>query len=67
MTQCQPITMHSVSSLIGWSDGILVQYLGGDESLPYVERGGYFYYFALTGKDYVLSMWSERNLGQEQE
>lgn len=55
---------HSITSLNRLGS---VQLIDGDTSLPYVERDGQYYYFALIGKDYHLIMTYSKDLQQENE
>ena len=58
------ITFASITGILAWVGGNHVKYLGNDEKLPYVLKGNLYHYFSYTGKQYKLSMTSERDLGE---
>jgi hypothetical protein len=64
-----PKVFQSVSSIISWSGGSQIRYVGNDNNMPYVEKQGTFYYFARQSQSepYRLVMESSRNVMAEKE
>lgn len=65
MTQSQlrPLEFHAVTSISEWAgrtNGI--KYLEGDPHMPYVEKGGIYYYFGQDKTGYHLLCACSRDL-----
>lgn len=59
MTQYQSIT-----SIMQWAGTRVIQYVGGDSSLPYVYKDGMYYYFEQTEQGYEMIMTSLWDLNE---
>lgn len=63
------LVFHAIPSICAWAgtiNGIL--FLNGDETLPYIEKHGVYYYFGEYGlkpnHEYRLVAMSDRDLGE---
>jgi len=69
MTQSQ-LRLYSATSIITWAGSInnshtVLRYLGGDNNLPFIERGGLYHYFVKRPDCYELVMTSTLDLNGE--
>jgi len=59
------MNLISVSSIEGWAGNNNIQYIDGDDKMPFIWKNGLYNYFAFDGTHYVLIMTSIESLNEK--